>query len=346
MGYYVSRGMSVAKAALIAGMSKSSYYYKPSGGKPGRRPGQFTMLRGWGKVSNALVMDCIEKILSVEFMENGYKKVAMELKDRGYVINKKKVYRLMKEARLLNRCQKKTSKKEYVTQYQVEYTQPFEILEIDIKYIYIRGERRNAYLISILDTFTRISMGWDLQYSIRHGHALTLIDQIIEKFLQEKRPPAQGVRIVLRSDNDSRFEAKVFREHLHNNCIDHTFIQPATPQQNGHIESFHSVVEALVCSRLEFENLKHAQEVFQRFFHTYNHRRTIADLLYLPPMVFLQQWEKGNIGMENREVRGKKSIKFFFRGKRPQWLSSAPEELLQIGQNKNMSNSYTFEPVS
>jgi putative transposase len=346
IGCYVARGMSVAKAASIAGMSKSSYYYKPTSGKPGRRPAPLTMLRGWGLVSNATVMDSIEKILSVEFMENGYKKVTMELKDRGYVINKKKVYRLMEEARLLNQRRKKVPKKEYVTQYQVECSQPFEILEIDLKYIYIRGERRNAYLISILDTFTRISMGWDLQYSIRHGHALTLIDQIIGEFLQDKRPPAQGARIILRSDNDSRFEARAFREHLHNNCIDQTFIQPATPQQNGHIESFHSIVEELVCSRFEFENLKHARDVFQRFFHTYNHRRTIAGLLYLPPMVFLQQWENGNIGMEKRVVNGKKSTKFFFRGKRPEWLSSAPEELVLSGQNKIMSNSYTFEPVS
>jgi putative transposase len=139
IGCYVARGMSVAKAASIAGMSKSSYYYKPTSGKPGRRAAPLTMLRGWGLVSNATVMDSIEKILSVEFMENGYKKVTMELKDRGYVINKKKVYRLMEEARLLNQRRKKVPKKEYVTQYQVEYSQPFEILEIDLKYIYIRG---------------------------------------------------------------------------------------------------------------------------------------------------------------------------------------------------------------
>lgn len=44
--------------------------------------------------------------------------------------------------------------------------------------------------------------------------------------------------------------------------IFHEFTKPATPEQNGYIESFHSSVEKLVCARYEFDCLAEAQEVF------------------------------------------------------------------------------------
>jgi len=58
-------------------------------------------------------------------------------------------------------ARKKRSTREFV-----RFTQPlpfesFEKLEMDIKFIYIRGERRNALLLTILDTFTGLFLPWN-----------------------------------------------------------------------------------------------------------------------------------------------------------------------------------------
>ena len=94
--------------------------------------------------------------------------------------------------------------------------------------------------------------------------------------------------------------------------IAHEFIEPGTPEQNGHIEAFHSTVSRLVCNRHIFRNLNHAKEIFADFFYAYNHTRMMAALLYYPPVPFLTLWKSGIVGIKkdkkNREV-------FFFREK-------------------------------
>jgi len=338
---YVSQGMRVEKAATMAGISKSTYYYKATGNKPGKRATTHTKMTDGSIVPNNVVVAEICRILQQEFMENGYLKVTWTLKDLNYQIGDKKVYRLMKEHNLLNPKKKKAARK-YVEHSQPNPSQPFEVIEIDIKYIYIRGERRNAYLITLLDTFSRIAIAWDLQFSIKHTHAKRLIDEFILNYVQDRYPSNTQMQLILRSDNDSRFIASAFREHLHLNFIDQQFIHPATPQQNGHIESFHSVVEELVCSKFDFEDIYEAREVFKRFFDTYNNRRTIKPLLYLPPSVFLKEWDKGNIGLKVEVCKGKKIINnFFFRGQRPYWITAPSEDFL-FWQCKIMSENFTF----
>jgi len=129
--------------------------------------------------------------------------------------------------------------------------------------------------------------------------------------------------VTLRCDNDSRFVAHDLQCFLSANFINQEFILPATPQQNAHIESFHSVVEELVCKKYEFDHIHHARLVLQRFYNIYNERRTISSLMYLPPKVILEECQKGNIGVNMRKKRGRVIQKFFFRGQRPR-LHSVP----------------------
>jgi hypothetical protein len=91
--------------------------------------------------------------------------------------------------------------------------------------------------------------------------------------------------------------------------IETCYIPPATPQLNGHIESFHSTVERLVCERYEFQNLKDAIEVFTRFYNTYNNERILECLLNKSPKAFLDEWEKGIIEQKEKKNR----LIFFFK---------------------------------
>jgi hypothetical protein len=52
-------------------------------------------------VDNTVVLQDVESILQQEFCCYGYKNVWDELKGKGYIINHKKVYRLMKIHNLL-----------------------------------------------------------------------------------------------------------------------------------------------------------------------------------------------------------------------------------------------------
>ena len=339
---YVSMGMKVSTVASMADMSKSSYYYKKRHGSRGRKPSTQTLWGGLLMVPNDHVIVEMKSILGTEFLENGYRKVTNELKDMDFLIGKTKTYRLMKENHLLL-PRKKRGTREFVRFTQPLPFEPFEKLEMDIKFIYIRGERRNALLLTILDTFTRLALAWELQYSIRHTHVGRMFDQVIEQWLQPYRPPYdEELTVTLRCDNDGRFVAHDLQKYMTDNFINQEFILPATPQQNAHIESFHSVVEELICRKYEFDDIHHAREVLQRFYPTYNERRTIGSLLYLPPSIFLNEWENSNIGINMRKYRGKIIQKFFFRGQRPKWHSALAEDNFNVGNCKDKTEMFRF----
>lgn len=314
---YVQKGLKVEKAASIAGFSRSSYYYKGNGGIRGRRASNQTIKKDGTKVENTEIIAIIKEIIREDFIDYGYEKVTAELRKRGYIINKKKVYRLMKENQLLN-PQKRSIKrrKTYAKYIQPCAAQPFEELEIDIKYIYIRGDRRNAFLITILDTFSRKALVWDLAYTMKSKRVIELINKLILEYLQPEDLLNKKVSVTLRSDNGSQFIAKIFRKHLAENQIFQEFIKPATPEQNGHIESFHSTVEKLVCHKFEFENIYHARTIFKNFYETYNAKRILKCLLFNAPNDFLNLWNNKKMGV-TYNVKNKKQY-FFFREK--QWL--------------------------
>lgn len=53
----------------------------------------------------------------------------------------------------------------------------------------------------------------------------------------------QQINVELRNDNDTRFAATLIQQYFKQNHINQVFIHPYTPQENGHIESFHAILE-------------------------------------------------------------------------------------------------------
>ena len=338
---YIQKGMKATKAAQIAGFSRSGYYYKSNGRTPGRRPTSHTMKEDGTMVKNTDVIATIKEIISPDFIDYGYEKVTAELRKKHYVINRKKVYRLMKESRLLNpKGSLARGLKNYAKYSQPYPSGPFEVLEIDIKYIYIRGDRKNAFLITILDVFNRKALVWDLAYSMKSKRVIELIDQLILQYLQPENLLNRGISVTIRSDNGSQFVAKIVRKHLQDNQIFQEFIKPATPEQNGYIESFHSTVEKLVCQKFEFESLAHAKAVFQDFYETYNSKRILKCLLFHTPDEFLELWNNEKIVVVYR-IKSKKQH-FFFREEQkliPALLPSRRNSLNGHGKDKSIKNN-------
>jgi len=311
---YVSKGIRTRKAAAIAGIARSSYYYKPKGGKKGKRPSSFSYRTDGSIIHNHLIIKKIKELISEDFIDYGYDKVTACLKEDNILINRKKVFRLMKENKLLfKKVRPNNSSKKYV-----KFTQPYpgfplQNIEIDIKYIYIAGLRSNAYLITIIDVFSRRALVWDLAYSMKSKRVIKLFNQLIKNYLQPRNLFVSNFKITLRSDNGSQFVAHNVKEYLLENHIDHEFIKPATPQQNSYIESFHSTVQKLVCQKFEFESLKHAKDIFENFYKTYNNKRILKCILYKTPTLFFDLAESHLVSVVY-DIKSKKQL-FFFRKK-------------------------------
>ena len=320
-------------------MKKSSYYYQPNGRPKGKRPSTHT-LRNGEMVPNQVVVDEILKFIDPEYHDYGYQLSTDLLKQKDYIINHKKVYRLMDENNLLHSPIKKSApfNKTFIKYTVPPLEGPFRTIEADIKYVYIHEEDRNAFLITFLCTFCRYAPVWDLQYTMKSKEIGELIYDLIHDPVVKRYRGEQKIKILIRTDNGPQFIAKDLASILESLRIDHEFIRPATPQQNAHIESFHNTVTRLVCNRNIFRNLEHSRKIFNEFYYAYNETRAMKCLLSYPPKIFLTLWQSGII--EIKKNKKNKEI-FFFREKPHPFdgVGSSPVDLYRLNKNNKFEYS-------
>lgn len=264
------------------GFPKSSYYYRPSGKRKGIAPSTATTKRDGTTVPNEEVVDDIKKILGGEFVCYGYQNVTAALKAMGYIINHKKVYRLMDESRLLlGKVISTHGKRDFVKFRKITASRPMEYLCLDIKYVWVRGEKRNYYLLSVMDIYTRCIVGYIYQSSIRKVDVVKLLGRINLKY---------GLKgVFIRNDNGSQFIANMVRQYLRSLEAHQEFTHVATPEENSYIEAFHSILDREVIQRFDFESYYESKQTLSAYMNFYNARRLHGSLKRKTPM---QVWNE------------------------------------------------------
>src|SRR5665647_796952 len=261
---------------------RSSYYYKPTNKHKGVPPSTMTHKRDGTEVSNTEVVDEIKRIVSGEFVCYGYQNVAADLKALDYIINHKKVYRLMDENQLLlGKVIKTTGKREFVQFRKITAVRPMEYLCWDIKYIWVSGEHKNYYLLSLMDIYSRRILDWIFQGSVRKIDVVKMISRI---------DLAHGLKgVTVRNDNGSQFIANKVRHYLRTLEARQEFTHIATPEENSYIEAYHSILDREVVQRFNFESYYEAKLTLSAYMDFYNNKRRHGSLKRETPM---QVWNE------------------------------------------------------
>lgn len=275
-------------------MSKSSYYYHCTTGRRGRKSSTHTKLRDGSLISNESVVIAIRFILAEEFVCFGYDKTTDDLRDNGFIINPKKTYRLMKEHRLLcGTVIKSIGSKRRFIQWRVQQAiKPMEQLCMDIKYVYIHGQKRNALLLTVLDVYSRSIVGQVLWWRIRKENVIWLLHQILQQY------PVKG--ITLRNDNGSQFIAHALREYLEEKEVVQEFIHVSTPQENSFIEAYHSIIERELLQPRQFDTIEETVQTFKRWKEFYNKRRLHGSLGNKTPAYIWKKYEQEKFNSEQQ----------------------------------------------
>lgn len=310
MRSYIFQGLKAEVAFQISGITKHQYYYQKKKTKQGRVCSINTFYTdSYGQkaeVSNDFVTQEMKHVHQDSDTDYGYQKMKTALQIKGYNINHKKVYRLMKEAQLLQEKHQKPSKTR-VKYRKVFPSQPFEVLEMDIKFVWVEQYKMHCYVLTTIDTFTRIVLHWMVAYSIKKQDVKRAWEHIIINHLQPNNCLERGINIEVRNDNDSRFSAKLIQEFFKENYLNQVFTHPYTPQENGHIESFHAIL-AKKLRPFNFWSIDELEEVLTLFYEKYNNERLHSSVCNLPPNIFLECWNKGLIEQNRDEIKWK--IKF------------------------------------
>lgn len=264
---YQLKAISTTKLLKWAELPNSTFYYKHREGKPGRKPSTHTYKVDGGFFENRVVVQQIEQVLQQEFCCYGYHMMREELQQCSWVINHKKVYRLMKENHLLcnHRIEVHGAPRPFVKFRKVTASRPLEYLCMDIKHVHLYAEGRNALLLTIMDIYSRKVLLHLLRYSIKKGDVLILLSLLLLQY----RPTG----MTLRSDNGSPFVAAVVRQYLKSKGVYQEFTHVATPEDNSYIEALHSNLQREVMDRFELETLSEAQNTINRYYEWYNEKR-------------------------------------------------------------------------
>jgi transposase InsO family protein len=264
----------------MVGIVTSSYYRQPSFGKKGNHPTAATIHQKNGLVSQSVVVKSIKDILKHEFIDCGYRLMTKYLNRDGYLINHKKLYRIMKEEGLLkleNRINRSGSGRKFVKFRKVYTSRPLQCLEMDIKMVWVPNVGKNAYLLSIIDVHTRRILKDYFSFNIKQNHVIDLLSTLFDEYNYPEN-------VVIRSANGSQFIAKSVREYLGLIGVQQEFTHVATPEENAHIEAYHGILKKEVFSKFDYRTFGEIQQILKRFVSFYNNERLHGLLGRITPM--------------------------------------------------------------
>jgi transposase InsO family protein len=291
----MSQGLSRDQCLSITQMTKHQFYHEPVNSvRRGRKPSTHVKQMIDGEehvVPNAQLELQMQAVNQNPDLRCGALRMSQHLQIKGYIVNKKKVARMMKALgiRGKNKRRSKQRDKLYVQYGSVNPTAPLSYLQMDIKTHWLIKERRQAYTLTIIDTFTRQTLGNYTGYSIKAGEVKTLLEALIEDHLEPAGRAWSEVEVIITSDNGPQFIAELIKDFLEQNGIKQLFTHPYTPEENGYIESFHAIMSGAV--EREHFNLEALTERLKVFYKNYNENRPHTATKGLPPNIFKRAWD-------------------------------------------------------
>ena len=313
---YMSQGLKRDVCLQITRLTKDQFYYVQTGVKPGRRPSNVTIWRDPStlletKVDNA---DIVQKVVEIKLnpdMANWYRMITRTLQIQGYYINHKKVYRLMLEYLLLESPRKRTGRN-FVKYRRVAPHKPLEVIEMDIKYVWIYEIQKFAFILTVIDTFTRYVLHWDVGFTMKSHQVKAVWEYVITNYLQPAEILKNKLDVEVRNDNGKQFNSNLIIKFFKDNHLNQVFTHPYTPEENGHIESFHKTLGKAL-RKDQFTSLKQLNNRLKKFYTCYNNDRSHGSIKGIPPAKFWSLYEQNKIEvipLEKRRIKFKLKVAY------------------------------------
>lgn len=201
----------------------------------------------------------------------GYRRLCYMMMDADVVaVSPSSVYRVLKQAGLLDRWNRKASKKG--TGFE-QPLQPHEHWHVDISYLNIRGTF--YYLCSVLDGCSRFIVHWEIRESMKEADLELILQRAREAF------PQATPRII--SDNGPQFIAGDFKKFIRLCGMTHVRTSPFYPQSNGKLERYHKTLKQDAIRPQTPLSLEDAADTVDRFVNHYNEQRLHSAIGYVTP---------------------------------------------------------------
>jgi transposase InsO family protein len=241
-----------------------------------------TKRRPSGRIEEAALVSKIHD-LSERYPRFGYRKIFHRLKAAGWRVGRERV-RLIRRREGLGVPQKSPKRRRPGTSTigpeQAEY--PNHVWSYDFVADQTSDGKAVRFL-TVIDEHTRQGLWIECARHLTSEDVVRVLEQLVE---------LHGAPKAIKSDNGAEFVANKVQDWIEERGIGAHFIEPGSPWQNGHNESFNGVFRDGCLNRWLFESIREARETSESWLHEYNEERPHGSLGGLTPSQFFEQWEE------------------------------------------------------
>ena len=259
----VSGGFRLDLLLETAYLARSTYYY------------QLKQLDGHDKDKE--IKGEIQEIYYEHKGNYGYRRITLELRNRGFVVNHKKVQRLMKILGLSAQIRRKRKYSSYqgevgkkadnLIQRQFEASKPMEKCYTDVTEFAIPNITQKLYLSPVLDGFNSEIIAYNLSTSPNLEQVKAMLDQAFTEEHYENT--------ILHSDQGWQYQHQYYHQFLEDKGIQPSMSRKGNSPDNGMMESFFGILKSEMFYGYEktFKSIEHLEQAIVDYINYYNNKR-------------------------------------------------------------------------
>ena len=272
----VTGGFRLDLLLEVARLPRSTYYY------------QLKELDGLDKDKELKAE--IQSIYCEHKGNYGYRRMTLELRNRGFMVNHKKVQRLMKVLGLSARIRRKRKyssyqgevgkKAENLIQRQFEASRPMEKCYTDVTEFAIPNSTQKLYLSPVLDGFNSEIIAYNLSTSPNLEQVKAMLDQAFTEEHYENT--------ILHSDQGWQYQHQYYHQFLEDKGIQPSMSRKGNSPDNGMMESFFGILKSEMFYGYEktFHSLEQLEQAIVGYIDYYNNKRIKVKLKGLSPVQY------------------------------------------------------------
>ena len=207
----------------------------------------------------------------------GYRRITLALRNRGFVVNHKKVQRLMKALGLSARIRRKRKyssyqgeigkKAENLIRRQFEASKPMEKCYTDVTEFAIPASSQKLYLSPVLDGFNSEIIAYNLSTSPNLAQVKMMLEQAFtEKYYENT---------ILHSDQGWQYQHDFYHHFLEDKGIQQSMSRKGNSPDNGMMESFFGILKSEMFYGYEktFKSIEHLEQAIVDYINYDNNKR-------------------------------------------------------------------------
>ena len=232
----------------------------------------------------------IQSIFTEHKGNYGYRRIHLELRNRAYVVNHKRVQRLMKVLNLQAIIRKKRKysshkgdvgkKAENLIQRQFEGSKPMEKCYTDVTEFAIPASPQKLYLSPVLDGFNSEIIAYNLSTSPNLEQVKAMLNQAFSE--------DHYTNTILHSYQGWQYQHDSYHRFLESKGIQPSMSRKGNSPDNGMMESFFGILKSEMFYGYEkhFRSLEDLEQAIIDYIDYYNNKRIKVKLKGLSPVQY------------------------------------------------------------